>query len=240
VLNGDARGVVTDSAGRFALSARTQRRVDVHARRIGFAPVTATVDFGDDTLVVLELRIAPLPTILEARTIETAAVKVRVLHTAGFYERMRDRHIGAGSGTFITPEEIELRRPREITQMLDGVAGVSVARDARGRGGIPMGRGRTCPMTVYVDGIRLQLAGTSTTEGAPGSFSQLMRGGGGGDGGPTLDEIVAANDVAAVEVYPRGGNAPPQFQLTNGTCGIVVIWTGARRSPPRSTPATPA
>ena len=229
-LGDDARGVVADSAGTFSIGAGKRDRVTITARRIGYAPLSATVVFGGDTAVQVALTLAPLPATLETRTITANAVKLRALDQAGFYDRLRQRQVGAGSGTFITPEEIELRRPRQATELLDGVAGVTIARDARGRGGIPLGRGRTCPMTVYLDGVRLQLAGTTILEGAPGSMSQMMSGGGRGEaGGPTLDEIVSAGDVSAIEVYPRGVNAPPQFQLTNGTCGVVALWTGPRR-----------
>jgi hypothetical protein len=37
--------------------------------------------------------------------------------------------------------------------------------------------------------------------------------------------VISAGMVAAMEVYPTALNAPPQFQSTNGTCGVVLIWT---------------
>ena len=40
-----------------------------------------------------------------------------------------------------------------------------------------------------------------------------------------IDEIVGPTHVAAMEIYQRGINAPPAYQLSNGTCGIVLIWT---------------
>lgn len=235
LLDDKLPAVVADDSGRFRLRLGARQRATLEVRRIGFRPERFEIAFGADTLVQLAVRLIPVATVLEAQEVRAVAT-LRTLEVAGFYERLRDRKLGAGSGTFITPEEIELRQPRQITQMLDGVPGVMVVRHRLGRGGTPVGRGRSCPMTVYLDGVRLQLAGTSVNEGAPGSMLQMMRGDLADTGGPTLDEMVGANDVAAIEVYPRGVNAPPQFQMTNGTCGIIAIWTGGRRLRDAGTP----
>jgi hypothetical protein len=42
-----------------------------------------------------------------------------------------------------------------------------------------------------------------------------------------IDELVSATSVEAIEVYPRGVNAPARYQLLSGTCGIIAIWTKA-------------
>ena len=60
-------------------------------------------------------------------------------------------------------------------------------------------------MTVYLDNVRI--------------VGRLL----GAD--DIIDEIVRPTHVAAMEIYPRGINAPPAYQLSNGTCGIVLIWT---------------
>jgi hypothetical protein len=60
-------------------------------------------------------------------------------------------------------------------------------------------------MTVYVDNIRVQ--------------GRL----GGRDYG--VNEVAFPTHVAGMEIYPRAVSAPPQYQASNGTCGIVLIWT---------------
>ena len=62
-----------------------------------------------------------------------------------------------------------------------------------------------CTMTVYLDNIRI--VGRLT---GPDDY---------------VNEIATPNHIAAMEVYPRGVGAPPQYQALNGTCGIVLIWT---------------
>ena len=45
----------------------------------------------------------------------------------------------------------------------------------------------------------------------------------------SLDELVDANSVAAIEVYAHGGNIPQEMQQSDWQCGVIAIWTGARR-----------
>lgn len=228
LVNDKLPGTVADDTGRFRVDAGKRDRATIEVRRIGFRPERFELAFGGDSVVRLAVRLTPAAQMLEAQQVRAAAT-IRALDAVGFYERLRDRKLGAGSGTFITPEELEARQPRLATLALEGVAGVKVARNAAGQG-VPMARGGTCPMTIYLGGVRLQTSGTSVGGYAPGSMMGMMRGTSAGRSDPTLDELIAANDVAAIEVYPRGVNAPPRFQMTNGTCGVVAIWTGSRKA----------
>jgi hypothetical protein len=54
-------------------------------------------------------------------------------------------------------------------------------------------------MTVYLDRIRLP--------------------------GRDLDFIVSPTTVSGIEIYPRGAGASAGYQLLNGTCGVVLVWT---------------
>jgi hypothetical protein len=44
-----------------------------------------------------------------------------------------------------------------------------------------------------------------------------------------INDLVDANDVAAIEVYTRGGNTPISLQVNDTACGVVAIWTGSRK-----------
>ena len=48
---------------------------------------------------------------------------------------------------------------------------------------------------------------------------------------PDIDQLLDGRSVAAIEVYPSGANAPADVipMTGRGSCGVVVIWTGARR-----------
>jgi hypothetical protein len=60
---------------------------------------------------------------------------------------------GAASATFITPEELDLRNPAKVSQVLQGVKGMKVAFHY----GRPVlsGRGTDCGMTVLLDGRKM-------------------------------------------------------------------------------------
>ena len=44
-----------------------------------------------------------------------------------------------------------------------------------------------------------------------------------------IDQILEANDVTAIEIYPRGANMPISLQVANPACGVVAFWTGSRK-----------
>ena len=76
-------------------------------------------------------------------------------------------------------------------------------------------------MAIILDGHRVNgiYEGSNDPRPAARSPGQL-----------TIDDIVSASEVTAMEIYPHVGNAPAALQpLTgNGSCGLVAIWTGGR------------
>jgi hypothetical protein len=58
---------------------------------------------------------------------------------------------------------------------------------------------RECALTVFIDGIKEQ------------DQSEL----------PYLHP----DEMAAVEIYPRGLLVPVEFQTPRSTCGVIAIWT---------------
>lgn len=126
---------------------------------------------------------------------------------------MLDQQRGSLVGEFVTPEEVEMRNPQRVTQLLEQRRGISVRRADRcqviatcfrvfGSGG--------CAATVFLDGQRLNSLGTAAADAS---------------GAPAIDELIPVTGVSAIEVYPRGSSAPPRYQSLAGTCAIVLIWT---------------
>ena len=66
-------------------------------------------------------------------------------------------------------------------------------------------------MEVYIDGVRFA---TPTKWKTNLDENHLF-----------LDDIVALNTIAGIEVYPRSVQAPPKYQSLNGLCGVILIWT---------------
>jgi hypothetical protein len=192
---------LTDEGGRFEVAVHRTRDVMIDVRRVGFRPLEMKLAIVPDTPIVLVMR--SLAATLEAVRIETDRI-VRSLELGGFYRRMADRAKGVGSGIYLTPEDIERRRVNRVTQLLEGVSGVRVLPlDQWGRRWGVFGNSR-CPMTIYLNRIRLNPLRTQTWV--------------------EFDSLVFPTNVAGIEVYARS-NAPPEFQLMAGSCGIVLIWT---------------
>ena len=147
---------------------------------------------------------------LPEQRITTGAAFVSLdLH--GFYRRMRDVERGINHGYFITPEELDFRKPVLLTAAVEQLPTVRIRPIP---GGLPLNRKMRiedrngCPMTVYLDRIRIQ--------------PTMVRG---RNQDEEVNTIVQTSSVAGIEVYPRAIGAPPEYQANNGTCGIVLIWT---------------
>jgi carboxypeptidase family protein len=202
------RRFLADESGRFAVPYPGTGIATVIIRRIGFDPVELTLREMPDTS--LRVRLKAIPTELEG-VVVTGASAFRSLDLHGFYQRMKDAERGINHGYFITPEDLDRRKPSWITQMVEGFptirvcAAVSVnCPTGPPQGDIILGS-RGCKMTVYLDNIRV--------------VGKL----GGRD--DAVNAIVAPSHAAAMEIYPRAVNAPPQYQPGNGNCGVVLIWT---------------
>jgi len=201
---------LTNASGEFRVAVPPKEALDIAIRRIGFMPGKIRVEPGSDTTINVSLQ--QLGVLLTTQVVR-AREQVRTLEMRGFYSRMLDKELGALVGDFVTPEEIEMRNPQRVTQLLEQVRGIQVRRmgscfvivqcyRVMGQGG--------CAATVYLDNQRLNPLAAAAAD--PTSA-------------PPIDELIPVSGVSAIEVYPRGSSAPPRFQSLAGTCAIVVIWT---------------
>jgi hypothetical protein len=159
-----------------------------------------TVPFGGAAQV--EITLSREPIVLDPIVVE-AQSRAWLSTMSGFYERM-----DWGLGVFITPEDLEIRRPSTLTDALRGLPGVRVVKlPGAGndygvllRGAVRFdGTGiSTCPPILYIDGVRVQ--------------------------DYPLDNLFGG-DLAAVEVYRGASELPPQFAGSDAGCGVVVVWT---------------
>ncbi len=212
VLVGGNRRTVADDAGHFQLELPAGRAV-LDFRRLGYRPGQLTLELHADTTVTMSL--IPVAQKLQGQEVTTPRSFALALH--GFYERMADREKGINSGHFITAEDIERRNPRRLTQMLEDIPNVSVLRVLPLPNDMcplnvclaPAGTNR-CPMAVYLDGQRMNhLNRVKPSE----SYAR------------DLDDFIIPTHVAGMEVYARPLEAPPQYQMLNGGCGVILIWT---------------
>jgi hypothetical protein len=208
---------ITDEKGEVSLGAGKRQTLTFNVRRIGFMPWFGKIELPD-TAAVLLVSLPRLAQKLSTVTVSGEKAIKSSLVLSGFYDRWLMRQKGMLSAVFISPEELEFRHPDRITGMLYGLNGVQIKRGCvqppAQKGGnclqglIAASTSRPgCPMTIVVDDRQqYPLAGASVD----------------------IDMLLDANDVAAIEVYARGGNMPIGFQFQDVGCGVVAFWTGSR------------
>jgi hypothetical protein len=186
----------TDSTGHFSLRGLDAGSATIQIRRLGYEPQSfdfvlhaATVDTVAVTMEVNAL-------VLDAvRT--NASIDHRRKALEGFYRRK-----AAGSGIFITRQDIERRNTNVLSETLREVPGVRVIR-AGPRRGLRFDSSNTkpfdCPPQYWVDGRRVS--------------------------GAEIDDF-PATDIEAMELYRGPSTTPNQFaEGVRISCGAVIIWT---------------
>ena len=203
---------VSNERGFFRLQTPVPGRYILSVQALGYALVKEEVlEVPEGRLAVLEVTMAPEALELEPLVVVAEARRFH-LEMEGFYERQTR---GAGGGLFITPEKLEQRNPRKLTDVFFGLLGTTVMEPTLGAGGravfFPRSglrfSGQICWPMIYVDH---HLASTGGLAGAD----------------PTaLDTYVHGTDVAAVEVYRSAAEVPAEFSGANAGCGVIVVWT---------------
>jgi hypothetical protein len=201
---------VTNDRGFFRLQTPVPGRFIFAAYALGYAEVRdEVVEVPLGRLAVLDVQMAPEALELEPLVV-TAEARVFHLEMEGFYERETR---SASGGIFMTPEYLERRQPRRVTDVFFGLAGTRVMEPSLGAGpravyfrsgDRPLG---ICWPMVYVD---RHLVSTGGLSGAQPS---------------ALDEYVHGLDVSAIEVYRSPSEVPSEFNGPNAGCGVIVVWT---------------
>lgn len=225
-MNG-GRTFVSDDSGRFTIPVTVSGGLTLLVRRIGFGVAEVKLPGMPDTAVTVAL--TAVATALPLTQV-TARSPFASLDIHGFYRRMADVQRGINRGYFVTPEELELRRPTLTTSAVEQFPNIRVRQSPRSRqllangefapeqqrvrGGVPsqwnlrIENGAGCPLTVYLDRIRV---------------SPVLRRRSVED--EQLNLLVQPSTLAGAEVYPTTLGAPPEFALSPGTCGLVLLWT---------------
>lgn len=136
-------------------------------------------------------------------TVRVFASRTHVPWLAGYESRKK-----AGMGRFIDETAIERMNPMlasDVLRMIPNVRVMAQGRSSRPRVFMRVPQGYCIP-TLYVDHVLTETDGD-------------------------FNFVVAATQLRAVEVYRSGLLAPAEFPGPPG-CGVIVMWTGVRESPP--------
>ncbi len=128
--------------------------------------------------------------------LDTVRIATRGLSTTDWTQEFYQRK-RATNGIFLTRVDVASRAPYQATDWLLGVRGVQVQYIA-GRARVLTNRsGSACALDVYVDNLPVY----------DGDLNQMLR----------------AEDVAAMEVYSGRVDTPLRFR--NRGCGVLAVWT---------------
>ncbi len=211
----------TNDRGEFILTEIGAGVYTVSARRIGFAPMSASIPFnGADTVhyqFALARTVQTLPGVAVTETHDVPPIA----KLAQFESRRK-----FGIGRFLTAKDLEKIINRRTGDALSArLPGVRIMKDgsrplagyvatSRGvnsiEGASPAFSGRVAPPSaclvhVWLDGIRVY---------------------GSQPGEPPFDiNSIQAEQIAAIEFYAGSASLPSELRSGSSACGALVIWT---------------
>lgn len=195
--------VFTDESGTFRLEAPRPGAYFVLADRSGYVRVLdGILDLGEGGAISVDFFLRPQPVLLDSLVVEARRRHVmRNLAAAGFSDR-----VAGGIGHFLTPEEIERRRPLTTRDLMRGIPRVEIRSPELTGAAIYLRGGPTgsCAPRAWLDGVPVTTVGST---------------------GFVLEDVVDIRDIEAMEIYTGPASVPLQFGGVEGGCGAILIWT---------------
>jgi hypothetical protein len=186
--------VMSGADGFFELTGLKPGTRGIMVRRLGFLPVARPVEIVGETATKVEIRMSKFVPVLE--TVRISARRNLSLERVGFTARAR-----SGFGRWISPDDIERRRPMRLNDLLSMVPSLRTSVNNRGDRVISSRRNEC--VGYFVDGFRWT------------------------DIGESPDTFISGHELGAVEIY-EGLSAPGEFRVLGRegqTCTSIVIWT---------------
>lgn len=170
--------------------------------------VDGPVELSTTRNTLVTFHVDPRPVLLDSLAVAVERTSIR-LQAAGFYQRQR-----LWPGTFLDEQEIAERAPIRATDLLRAIPGVQVLESGTGM-----------PFRAVITRYALR----STMQNRPPCFPRIYLDNAivefGGTTAPVtdFDNLVAAGDLAGLEVYDSPAEVPPQFG--DARCGVILMWT---------------
>jgi hypothetical protein len=205
--SGTAVLAVSDASGRFTLRGVAPGVHTVVVKSVGYAPQYIGVDVGAKDEWNLSLVVSQTPVLEPVRvTAEQSELK-----RLGFYRRRETMN----TGLFITADDLYWMNAKRITDIIPMVPALKVKRWSADDPDIivpdaPKDMRRVICLAWYVDAL------PAFPKGAP-SYTEW------------LNDVLPADSIAAVEVYPLHARKPFDlpFAARITECNLIVIWTKA-------------
>jgi hypothetical protein len=195
------RSARSNGDGAFLLADLPAGRHRVLVRRVGFQPAEYRVTLRDRDTLDVTFYLTPLPAVLESLVVAGTPPVPAGPRFREFEERRR-----LGSGRFVTWAALRLQDELSLAAVLR-TAGVRTVNPTGNREVAVSSRlGRSCPMQVWLDGVRIAR---------------------GGRDGMDLS-LIAVRALGGIEIYRSAAETPPEFSLPSSECGTLVLWTRDR------------
>jgi TonB family protein len=207
LVTGSSLSGVTDERGEFRIAGVTPGVVELRARRLGFLPAVRQARVQTQRNERVELKMTPLPTMLQPVLVHTPRVEYRG-RLAGYYERLRRR----SGGQFITRDMLERKQFRSLSQVLSQSPGVR-SYGLRGGGGVVRMRGQNCRPLVWLDGVPMP-AGEVDLDAFPVSTIHGI-------------ELYLGGTTAPPDFMLQRGAS---------NCGTILLWSRGRDTDPARSP----
>jgi Carboxypeptidase regulatory-like domain/TonB-dependent Receptor Plug Domain len=223
---------ITNPTGWFQLVAPRPGTYLVKARRLGYRQwIDGPLEIHEGDALNAAFHLKPDPVTLSSLSV-TAEASAQFLRNIGFYQRQR-----SDFGHYVTRDQIDMRRPQRMTDLLVSVPGVKIVPAASGAGrtqvqlrGSRPSDGGPCDPRVFIDGF-IAVRGGSTAITVDGTNPEGVLGDPSStdvnDPGPTLDDLVSPREIEAMEIYRSSSQIPARFGGAGAAtrCGVIVVWT---------------
>lgn len=195
---------LSSPTGRFSVSADGPGEYLLLAAALGYKETRVGLfELGEGGEMSVEFRLWPEPLSIDGIMVQSLVREPQLVRN-GYYRRMQ-----RGTGTFITPSDLEEATQLRAIEILTGIPGTRMTMDpVDGERFMVRGAQGYCVPDLIIDGVRTNWRDTS------------MR----------LDELVPLESLYAIEVHRGVAGIPIEFGSFN-QCGLLVFWTvrGARR-----------
>ena len=224
-LSALARSSTSDSKGAFRFNNISPGTYRVRARRVGFVPFEAAIEFRAGETVQRGIVLPRLTVLDSVRVVGEVNVPLSFLEN-----RAR------GFGHFLTRDELDKQGNRRLADIILQVPGLGIVQGRGGQGWILSKRVPPRLRRPTTSGIGEDLYSPGAYERSsglvPGCYARVYL-----DAmllnASTPAEPVNVNEfsgsVEAIEYYSGPAQTPDRYSRLNSTCGVLVLHT--RRSP---------
>ena len=145
-IEGTGHKSQSDSMGAYRIGQTLAGDVRMHARAMGYEPLSLLVTIRTDVATLVDFQLRPL-TELAPVTVSETGLRRGDERLAEFYERKR-----GGFGKFITRDDIERRNASDTRELLRGIPGVKIIG---ARVAMSSGMQQGCVVQYFVDGVHV-------------------------------------------------------------------------------------